>query len=138
MLLGFFLHWSPHPLSLSPSNPCQPPCHLHFSEPSSHLVFPKLTNPPMGSPGVQSAVKHPHPAPPFPPAAPCSNKCPSCWLPCPVSSQPAPPPPSPFLCSFLALMLGNQRGMPRPLPAYLNPPNSSKTSSRPSPLCAAS
>lgn len=129
VFLGFFLHWSPY-LFPWPLQSMSTPCHLHFSKPSSHLVFPKLSNrpPSHGIPsacGVGSSTHAQH----------------TLLTSCPLFQQ-APfmlaAPQPPCLCSLLAPMLGNQQGMLRPLPAYLNPPNSSKTSSRPSPLCAAS
>lgn len=126
LLLGFF----PSP-GLPTSNPSPSPGLLHFSKPSSHLVFPKLTNLPPSNRiprawGVGSRTHAQHPSTNQRPPAPTSAL---------HAGGPVPHPQC--LCSLLALMLGNPRGMPRPLPAYLNPPNSSKTSSRPSPLCAA-
>ena len=40
---GFSSSGLPIPV-LGPSNPSWSPCHLHFSKPSSHPAFPKLTN----------------------------------------------------------------------------------------------
>lgn len=116
--------------SLGPSNPCRPPCHLRFSKPSSHLVFPKLSNRPLsnGIPSARGVGLSTHAQHPLLTSCPLLQQAPF--------MLPGPQPPC--LCSFLAPMLGNQQGMLRPLPAYLNPPNSSKTSSRPSPLCVAS
>lgn len=101
-----------------------------FLKALSSLVLPKLTSlPPKGSPRLAEWVQAPTLRTPF------LTGCPLLQAPFTLAALFPPPP---CLCSFLALMLGNQRGMPHPLPAYLNPPNSSKTSSRPSPPCAAS
>lgn len=119
------------------SSPPPPTCHLpRITKPSSQRVFSKLPNfPPRDTlrawrAGSSTMAQHPLSYQ----LLPCSTKSPPSRLPS-FSLHPAPSPKPLFI-------FGPDAGQPEwnahPLPAYLNPPNSSKTSSRPSPLSAAS
>lgn len=129
-----FLVFPPRPFA-PPIHP-DPLCHLHFSMPSFSSSLSQVHKPsslqrdPRACAVGSGSTHAEHPLTNQLPPAPTSALPAGCWLPCP---HPMP------LCIF-----GPDAGQPAwnapspSFPAYLNPPNSSKTSSRRSPLCAAS
>ena len=117
------------------SSPQPATCHVYITKPSSQRVFSKLPNfPPRDIPRACRAGSSTMLSAPFPTSCPLLHQEPSTLTAVSPSTRPLSPKP--------LFIFGPDAGQPEwnahPLPAYLNPPNSSKTSSRPSPLSAAS